>query len=163
MKTDRATLSLLTESAFDEVLKMFKEPETFKYIKPFQNKTRGAYLEFLKLKIRQIESGKGYYWVIRSIYSSDFIGAINLTPIPGTGQIQIGWQIKNKFRRQGYAYETAKAALEFALAETKFRPIYAVFEKGNVASEKILKKLNFNFHETEIKDTIELKKYIYDS
>ena len=163
MKTDRMILRLIKSSDFEEVLMMFDEPDIFKYIKHAQNNSREEHLEFLRLKVNQIELGLGYYWVIREIETEKLMGAINLTPIPSTGEIQIGWVVSTLFRNKGLAFEAAKAALDFGIYKTNFNSIYAVFEKENSASEKIVKKLNFQFHETFYEEEIELKKYKLDT
>jgi RimJ/RimL family protein N-acetyltransferase len=59
--------------------------------------------------------------------------------------MQLGWQIKTAFRKQGYASEAAQCALDFAIADTTIDPVYAVFVKENIASERILMKLAFKY------------------
>ena len=139
---------------------MFKEPDIFIYIKPHQNKSDEAYDDFLNLKLQQTQTGSGFYWLVRDI-NGELAGAINLTPIPDTGEMQIGWMIKNKYRGRGIAYDAAKMALEFGLKKTDFNPIYGVFEEENIASEKILEKLNFKFHTSFMEGDNVLKQYIY--
>ncbi|WP_164914178.1 GNAT family N-acetyltransferase [Aquimarina sediminis] len=161
MKTKRLFLDLIEETHIPEVLEMYKEPDTFKYIKPLQGKDDKFYSDFLKLKIKEVRSKKGFFWVVRN-HDLELVGAINLTPIPNTERIQIGWQIRDKHRRQGFAYEASKAALEFGTKEAKITPIYSVFEKENIASQKILTKLNFSFYENIDKDGKELEVYVYN-
>ena len=159
MKTDRITLSLITQEDLPEVLDMFQEPDTFKYIKPLLGKTKESYRSFLQLKIEQIESGAGYYWVVRDCKSMDLIGCINVTPIPNTDRTQIGWQICNAHQQKGYAYEAAKLAMEFVESNTTITTVYAVYERENIASEKIIHKLNFDFYETKMEENSFLKIY----
>lgn len=160
MKTERLHLKLIESSDINEVLDMFNEEEAFKYIRPLQNKNTAFYLDFLNLKIEEIKLKKGFYWMVRN-YHSKLVGAINLTPIPYTDNIQIGWQIRKQFRKQGFAFEASKAVLKFTLTQTDFDPIFSVFEKENIASKKILNKLNFEFYESVDYNGIELKKYIF--
>ncbi|MEZ4918559.1 MAG: GNAT family N-acetyltransferase [Saprospiraceae bacterium] len=155
-------MKLLTPSDFPEALEMFHEPETFKYIAPLANKSDAEYLDFLNLKHQQILDKTGYYWVVRNRINGDFIGGINLTPIPDTGQKQIGWQLKAAYRKQGIAFEAAQLALEFGLNHTNFYPIYAVFHPENIASQRILEKLGFDFLEAFSKAGEPLKKYIFE-
>lgn len=160
MKTARLSLTLLSESDINDVLAMLLEKGMFEYIKPHEGKPDQYYLDFLSLKLEQIKSGKGFYWLVKD-NNMELAGSINLTPIPGTGEQQIGWLIKKKFRGQGFAYEAAKLVLDFAKKETNFNPIYGVFESKNVASEKILTKLNFEFHNSFVEDGVIIKKFIY--
>ena len=149
MKTARTTMTLMSQQDIPEVLEMFKEKDTFRYIKGLQGKTEQEYRAFLALKITEIQQGNGFYWIIRESTSGEFIGAINLTPIPKTKDLQLGWQIKDRFRRKGLALETAQKAMEFALEETDFDPLYIVYEAANEASARISRRLNFTLAQTE--------------
>ena len=160
MTTANLTLELLTKSDFEEVLTLLLEPDMFKYIKTHQDKSAAYHLKFLELKLKQISNGGGYYWLARDS-AENLVGAINLTPISATDQVQIGWLIKSEFRGMGYAYESAKSVLDFGIKKTNFNPIYGVFEAENVASEKILEKLDFKFHESFLEAEVLIKKYIF--
>jgi len=162
LSTQRTYLHLLSISDFQEVLEMFMEPDMFKYIAPSQNRNEEQHIEFLYLKLKQIQEGKGYYYLARSKDNNEFIGGLNLTPIGDTDKVQIGWLIKSKFRRQGFAFETARALLDFAIQNKTFNPIYAVYETANIASKKIIEKLNFQFLETTVEDGIEINTYVFD-
>lgn len=160
--SSRATLSLLGRSDFPDVLDMYSEPDTFKYIKGLQNKSEQEYLEFLERKLQEIETGAGYYWMARLSGSAGFVGAINLTPIVGQpDRIQIGWQLKGQFRGQGYASELAEPVFRFGIDKLGLRTIYGVFEPENLASKRILEKLGFTFDEQQSKEgnRIEIYKY----
>lgn len=65
MHTQRTILTPLSRSDFDDVLKMYSEPDTFKYIAPLLGKTKEEYINFLESRIAQIKSGVGYHWAVR--------------------------------------------------------------------------------------------------
>ena len=161
LKTNRTILTLLQKSDFDEVLKMFSGEYIFKYIKPHKNKTEQDHIDFLNLKLNQIKDKSGFYWVVRNNLNNSFIGAINFTPIPDTNKIQIGWMIVSEYHKKGYAFEAAQAVQNFALVKTNFNPIYGVFEKENIASEKILSKLNYSLNSSWFENEIEVFEYIF--
>lgn len=149
MQTERTLMQLFTPNDISEVLELFFEEDTFKYIAPLQNKSREEYVAFLNKKLHEIKTGTGHYWVVRLLEDNSFIGAINLTPIPNSERIQIGWQFKRKYWGQGYAYEAAKAAFDFGVNDLKLEEIYGVFVPENLASEKILSRLGFSSFETK--------------
>lgn len=157
----RCYLELLAEEDFDALLEMFLEPDAFKYIAPLKDKTPEFYNNFLLKKQQEVSQVLGYYWVIRDHSSKEFIGAINLTPIPNTNKTQIGWQLKSKHHRKGLAYEAAQAAFQFALNKTTIDPIYAVFESENLASEKMIKKLGFQKNSEQKEAGITVETYVY--
>ena len=147
MQTERTILTLLNRSDFDDVLKMYSEPDTFKYIEPLLNRTKEEYITFLESRIAQIKSGAGYHWVVRSRDNNEFIGLMNLNPIGNTDKIQVGFQLKRKFWNQGLATELTIKVLDFASIEAKLRDVYGVFNSNNIASAKIFKKLKFDLVE----------------
>lgn len=159
--TERCFLELLEPKDFDELLEMYQEPDAFKYIAPLRNKEKSFYLDFLARKLKEINSGKGYYWLIKDRSNKALIGAINLTPIPNTEKMQIGWQVKTAYHRQGLAYEAASAVLKFAINETTIDPIYAVFELGNIASEKMIKRMGFSKLEERREGNLKIETHIY--
>lgn len=158
----RCLLELLTEEDFKGLLEMFLEPDAFKYIAPLKDKSTAFYKAFLLKKKMEITSGKGYYWAIKEPSSKALIGAINLTPIPNTEKHQIGWQLKRAYHRKGLAYEAAHAAFQFAISATNINPIYAVFERGNIASEKMIKKMGFQKHSERKEADLIVETYVFD-
>ena len=114
-------------------------------------------------RIAQIDEKIGYTWVVRLKENNEFIGTFNLNPFRDTCKIQIGFQMKKRFWNQGYASAGAKRVLEYGIHERGLKTIYGFFEKENVASGKILKKLGFHFEESKRfeneKTTIEVYRF----
>ena len=164
MQTERTILTMLTRDDYTEVLPMYDEPDTFKYIAPLQNKSREEYIGFLDSRIAQVNNELGYHWVVRLKDNGKFIGLMNLNPIGNSDKIQVGFQLKRKYWGQGFATELTKRVLEFAIKEADLRVIYGVFDKRNIASRRIFKKFGFEFEENRIVDgedfPIEIWKYL---
>jgi ribosomal-protein-alanine N-acetyltransferase len=161
IETERLILALLKPSDFNSLLEMYKEADAFKYIAPLRDKEDHFYLSFLEKKQGEIDRGNGYYWVIKNRSTQEMMGAINLTPIPNTERMQIGWQLKSAYHRCGYAYEAAEAALQYAIRNTDIDPIFAVFEVGNIASEKMIKRLGFKKLEERKEGNTIIETHIY--
>ena len=162
METRRTNLTLLKESDFDEILLMFNEPDTFKYIKGLRDKSTKEYLDYLNTKMNEIDTNTGTYWICRLKDTDEFIGCINLTPIPkDKNKIQIGWQIREKFHRKGIGSECAEKVLRYGLEEVNLKTIYGVFVKVNIASKRILEKLGFSLNEIKTEEDKTLEIYIY--
>jgi len=101
----RTTLTLAQPSDFKELLSMYTEPDTWKYIKHLQDRSEKEYHQFLLSRIALGVEKKGYYWVARHQENNELIGAMNLTPFRDSGILQIGFQIRRKFWNQGFASE----------------------------------------------------------
>lgn len=154
-------MSLLSEKDFPEVFEMFEEPDIFQYICPDEIRTSETNTEFLNLKLTEIATGKWFYWLLRSSSDNSLIGAINVTPIPGTDETQIGWMIRKRFQKQGFAYEAAQKTMEFILNKTNHSLIYSVYDIENIASEKIIEKLGFTYHKSFSEGSNRLNKYVF--
>ena len=70
------------------------------------------------------------------------IGDISLTFIKN-GQVEIGYSLDPKFQNQGYAYEACKRVLKHLFVELGMHRFYATLVPENMASQRLLEKLNF--------------------
>jgi len=140
MRTNRTTLQFIRHADFNDVLAMFHEPETFKYIAPLEGKTDEEYLKILRNKIVENANETGFYWIARLKDTNEMIGAMNLNP-RADKRIQLGYQIRKKFWGQGFATELSEAVLHFAKHERQLKSVVAVFVETHGASRRILEKL----------------------
>ena len=161
METVRTSLMPLTKNDFPDMLAMLGEPETAFYIKHLQNLSRTEYKSILDNRLAQLDKRAGYHWTARLKSSNTFIGALNLSPIPNTTMMQIGFQFRTKYWNHGFASELAKKVLEFGIHQIGLQTIYGVFETENIASRKVLEKLGFAVDENKIhlEGPIEIYKY----
>lgn len=61
--------------------------------------------------------------------------------------LDFGYRHAQKFWQQGYAYEAAKAALDYGIKALGFTDIYAMTDVHNMGSRRILEKLGFQLEE----------------
>jgi RimJ/RimL family protein N-acetyltransferase len=61
--------------------------------------------------------------------------------------LDFGYRHARKFWRQGYAYEAAKASLDYGIQTLGFRDIYAMTDVNNERSRHLLEKLGFRLVE----------------
>lgn len=143
METSRTRLTIITLADYQELLDMYAEKDTFKYIKPLQNKTREAYTEMMNVRREQSSSDIGYYWVARLKINGELIGALNLNPFRDTDRIQLGYQIRRDFWNQGFATEIGQAGIHFGFHHRNLKRIHAFVDSEHAASRRILHKLGF--------------------
>lgn len=161
MQNDHCKLTLLGVDDFADMLAMFAEADTFKYIPKLRDQTDEFYLHFLTSTVEKINAGDIYYWVMRAPKTNEFMGAINLNRILNGDEMQIGWQICEDFRNQGLAYLGAQMALDFAINQTEIGMIYGVFLQQNKASERILNKLRFSLESISLENEQLVHKYCF--
>ena len=72
-----------------------------------------------------------------------FCGLIRVAEVasPIRGQLEIGWRITENIWRCGYAFEAAKAVLEWAGSELPGQTVYARINVRNEASAALARKL----------------------
>ena len=126
------------------------DPESMRYFAAIMNRAESdAWAE--RLRAHFAEHGWGF-WVVAEAATGDFVGVVGLMTIPWqadfTPAVEIGWRIGARFRRQGYAGEAARAALEFGFGMLGLESIVAFTVPGNAASWKLMEKLGMR-HEGE--------------
>jgi len=156
----RAVIKPLTEEDIPFIVNMYKEPDSFKYVKPFKGKSDDFYKDFLKKKIESNITEIGF-WTVYKKETSEFIGTVNLNQFASTTMNQIGCHLKRKFWNNGYAYELLEKILEYGIKERHLDEIFGIFEEKNIASRKLLEKMNFKLFEkrTILNSKVNIYKY----
>jgi ribosomal-protein-alanine N-acetyltransferase len=77
------------------------------------------------------------------------IGTSGLQPLEETGEIEVGYNLSEKFWRQGFGYECAIAWLEYGFNQAGLERIVAVAHPHNTGSWKIMEKCGMNYEKTE--------------
>ena len=161
METERTIWTLLEEKDFPAMTEMSREKDTFKYIRRLEVMTAEEYQQYLLLKLEQIRLGKGYHWAVWLKTDGAFVGAVNLNPIGNSERLQIGCQLKRDYWGQGYASELTLRVRDFAMAEAGLDMVYAVFQKDNVVSRRLLEKLGFVWLESKTEQDTEIEIHRY--
>ena len=95
----------------------------------------------------QIErSGFGNYVVVRK-EDGVKMGACGLYDRKGLEGIDIGFAFLPQYEKMGYAYEAALKIKEAAIEHFGIKRIKAITTKDNLASQKLLEKLDLKFKE----------------
>lgn len=148
--TLRTTVKSLRKVDVPDVLKMYQEPDSFKFIAPYKDRSNEYYREFLlkKIEANKIEEG---FWVVYN-KEQKLVGPINLNQFMGSPITHVGCHLSNKFWNQGFAFELMTALLDYGFAVRKLEEIYAVIEESHAVSIKLFEKLNFNFVDQKMID-----------
>jgi len=158
--SDRILISPLSKKDIPEILEMYLEKDAFTYVKPFQNKPAEFYIAFLNKKIKSDDT-EIEFWTVRKKEDNTFVGTANLNQLGTTAMIQIGCHIKTEHWAKGYASEILKEVLTYGVETKQLKEIFGVFELNNIASKKLLEKLNFKFSERNVFLGTEVNIYKY--
>ena len=98
-------------------------------------------------QIAAFEQGIPLKWLGRLIVlraRPTLIGVINLKGAPDDeGRVEIGYEVQQVFRREGYASEAATALIEWCFADATVTAVRARTLKQNEPSQQMLRQLGF--------------------
>ncbi len=164
LQTNRIEIIPLNKQDFSEIIKMYLEPDSNKYIRPLQGKTETEFLQFLEKKLSTNQSLKGLgFWTCRLKSNGNFIGTCNLNPFFETERIQIGCHLSSHYWNKGYAFEILQEIVKHGTEDLKLKDLYGFFEPENSTSGKLMNKLSFEFLGKEKHFGIELNVHKYAS
>ena len=144
-----------------EILEMYQEPDSFKYIAPHKDKSIAYYQNFLNGKIEANKLQNGF-WVVRDNNSNEFIGTVNLNQFMQTDMFHVGCHLRTKFWNQGYAKELCEVLIEYGAKVMMLSEIHGVVEDGNIVSTKLMKSLGFELKEAKVIDECLLNIYHFN-
>ena len=100
-------------------------------------------------------------WAADEKATGKFVGSFAIIPIEGSEDIQLGYAFLKENWGKGFASELTKAGLEYYFKNTNVDHIYAIAEKGNVASHNVLFKNGFVPDGEKIEEEKVLLQFIY--
>ena len=81
--------------------------------------------------------------------TGELIGTSGLQPLEDTGEIEVGYNLAEKYWRQGYGYECAMAWLKYGFETAGLTRIVAVAHPDNTGSWRIMEKCGMHYEKTE--------------
>ena len=84
------------------------------------------------------------YWPIFELATGELIGCCGLRPY-SENTYEIGFHLRPEFWRKGFAVEAAAAAIDYAFNQLQAKRLFAGHNPKNIASSKVLAKLNFQY------------------
>jgi ribosomal-protein-alanine N-acetyltransferase len=152
-ETERFILREILPSDIDGMYELDSDPDVHKYLGNKPVTTKDQVVELISF-IRQqyIDHGIGR-WAIIDKKSGNFLGWAGLKFVTSEtnnhkNYYDLGYRLIKKYWGQGIATETAHASLEYAFDILKANEVYAMAACENIGSNKILKKVGFQFIET---------------
>lgn len=81
--------------------------------------------------------------------TGELIGTSGLQPLEDTGEIEVGYNMSERFWRQGYGYECAAGWLKYGFEKCGLERIVAVAIPENKGSIRIMEKCGMTFEKAE--------------
>jgi len=152
IETQRLIIRELRPEDAESMFEMDSDPEVHKYLGNKPN-TDVAQIREVIAYVRQQYADNGIgRWAVTLKDTGEFIGwtgykLMKETVNGHTGHYDFGYRHIRKHWRKGYAYEAAKAALDYGIDILGFKDIYAMTDVNNAGSRRILEKLGFHLVE----------------
>jgi RimJ/RimL family protein N-acetyltransferase len=86
--------------------------------------------------------GWGAYVMVRT-EDDRAIGGIGFHGPPEDGRVEIGYDLAESARGQGYATESVRALTAWALAQPDVETVYATTDEDNTSSQRVLERAGF--------------------
>jgi len=146
LETENLTISELNTGDAEFIRELLNDPDWIRFIGDRGVRTNQEAARYILAKhIKSyLKYGFGLYRV--KLKNNDRpIGICGLIKRDGLVDIDIGFAFLPKFRRQGYAFESASAILKYSKEVLQIDRIVAITSLDNVNSEKLLNKLGLRF------------------
>lgn len=161
IQTDRLVLNELVDSDVPMIVECYNIPEVRKAMPDLPKNFTKSMAESV---VREQNVNKRYniqhLFAIRLKNSNELIGCVSIHNIKRE-EAEIGYWIVPKYWNNGYATESSKAAITYALNTLNVTNIYGHFYKENIASKKVLSKCGLN--EYQVLSTSIMFRLINDS
>jgi [ribosomal protein S5]-alanine N-acetyltransferase len=146
LETERLCLRQLTADDAEFILRLLNEPSFIKNIGDRGVRTLEQAREFTvnNYIVAYQKHGFGLY-LIEVKESGAAIGICGLVKRDALEHADIGYALLPEFAGQGYAIEAAQATVEYARKTLGINRLFAVVNRDNLSSIRLLEKLGFNF------------------
>ena len=98
-----------------------------------------------------------WYWIHEAADGNHLVGGGGFKGAPANGMVEIGYETRPAFRRQGFATEAVGAEVSWALKHLNVNLVVAETKTDNQASIAVLRKLGFA--QTELGSEIGLLRF----
>jgi RimJ/RimL family protein N-acetyltransferase len=146
LETERLILRHITKADAGVMLELLNEPAFIRFVADRGVRTISDAEEFIALRMEPsyAEYGFGFYLMVLK-ESSVPIGICGLIKREALDDVDVGFSVLNRYWRQGYAYEAARAVLDYAKNVLGLPRVVAITAPDNVSSGNLLEKLGLRF------------------
>jgi RimJ/RimL family protein N-acetyltransferase len=150
MTTNRLGFRTWREDDLDLALGLWGDYEVTKFIDARGKLSEAQVRERLMKEIKSEKEHRVQYWPIFLLTTDKHVGCCGLRPYDLSQQIyEIGFHIRSKHWRSGYASEAAFATIEYAFNTLEVTSLFAGHNPKNEGSRDLLGKLGFRYTHDE--------------
>lgn len=146
-ETERLIIREITVEDLPQLYEVYETLKDCQFVEPLYE-----YQKEKEFTINYIKNMYAFFnyglWLVFEKESGELIGRVGLEnrEIDGISRVELGYLIRKDKQRQGFAYEAAKAAIEYAVNELALEEIFLCCEDKNKPSAAFAQKLGFSFY-----------------
>lgn len=144
LTTDRVGFSKWNQGDLALAELLWGDPEVTQYICATGKFSKEDIAERLNWEISNEWMNQVQYWPVFHQESGELIGCCGLRP-RDTSEYEIGFHLRPKYWRQGYAAESAGAVIRYAFTVLRAKKLFAGHHPDNIGSQGLLNKLGFHY------------------
>jgi len=146
LKTNRIGFSKWSASDLDLAAQLWGDKEVTQFICAAGTFTHQDIIDRLDTEIHNDEVFHIQYWPIFELATDELIGCCGIRPFQtDMNSYELGSHLRKKYWGQGFAAEAAKAAMDYSFHMLNAKKLYAGHHPENLASEKLLLRLGFQY------------------
>ena len=142
IKTERLVLKPLGKNCLNSTIRYAMDYENTKYMCYLPDETVEEAEEFLTNVENEWKKEEPQFLEFAVIYDDEHIGAVSMYFENDAGEL--GWIIHKDHWGNGFAYEAAKALIDYVKSEIKVNHFLAHCDTENIASYKVMEKLGMS-------------------
>jgi RimJ/RimL family protein N-acetyltransferase len=142
LETERLVLRDWRDDDLDALAALGQDAQVMATLGPLMSRAESADL-LQRLQAMAADLGHTFWALERKADGRviGFTGIIRGRDAPIEGQLEIGWRLKSDCWGEGYATEAARAALDWAKANSPGEDVYAITAVTNTRSQAVMERL----------------------
>jgi RimJ/RimL family protein N-acetyltransferase len=142
IETARLQLRHFTLDDFDDLFRIYSDPEVMRYLSlRTKEQTQASLCKHIQ---HWQEHNFGMYAVIDK-ESGKMIGRCGLGFLDNTPEVELGYVFDKSYWNMGLATEASKATLNYGFEEIKLDRIVAIAKPENIASVRVIQKIGMKY------------------
>lgn len=142
IETVRLKLRHFTPEDFDDLFRLYTDPEVMRYLSP---RTREQTQASLCKHIQHWQEQNFGMWAVIDKQTSKMIGRCGLGFLENTPEVELGYVFDKSYWNMGLATEASKATLKYGFEEVKLERIVAIAKPENIASVRVIQKVGMKY------------------
>ncbi len=148
LETERLLIRRITPEDLPWLIEMRSPAAVNRYLGGPSMQNAEALATRIKFYIQSWET-LGFGFSVMTLKSNgEQIGTSGLVPLDETGEIEVGYNLSEKYWRQGYGYECAMAWLQYGFETAGLERIVAVAHPDNKGSWRIMEKCGMHYEKS---------------